>query len=82
MLAKAAVLVAHLVTAMVVFLAGFFPATAALAPWATISPWHYYNSSAPLANGADPLHLLILAVLTALALAASLTLVDRRDIAA
>ena len=48
--------------------------------WARISPWHYYASSEPLANGADPLHLLVLLVLILIALAVGFTAFRRRDL--
>ncbi|WP_338751350.1 ABC transporter permease [Janibacter alittae] len=48
--------------------------------WARISPWHYYVGSEPLANGLDATHLLVLALLTALALVVAFVSFDRRDL--
>ncbi len=59
-----------------------FPSAEALKPYTTLSPWHYYNSSNPLANGFDIPHLLVLAALTAVAFAGALNLVDRREVTA
>lgn len=53
---------------------------AGLDGWARLSPWHYYASSEPLANGADPAHLLVLLVLTLAALAVGFTAFQRRDL--
>jgi ABC-2 type transport system permease protein len=46
------------------------------------SPWYYYFSSDPLANGPDFVHLAVLAALAAAASAAAVWFYDRRDIAA
>ncbi len=48
--------------------------------WAELSPWFYYNGSDPLANGPDPWHLLVLAVLALAAFAVALVSFDRRDL--
>ena len=61
-------------------LASFLPLADSLADGAKASPWYYYNSSDPLANGADPVHLLVLVVLTALALWAAVASFRRRDL--
>ncbi len=50
-------------------LASFLPLSDSLADGAKVSPWYYYNSSDPLTNGADLLHLVVLLVLAAVALA-------------
>ncbi|MGI8939942.1 MAG: ABC transporter permease subunit [Iamia sp.] len=74
---------ATIVVAVVSYLmASFFPQNATLADWAAISPWYYYSDSVPLVNGADPLHLAVLAVLAAVALAAAVPLVERREVTA
>ena len=71
------------ITALVAYMAqAFLPSLSAVKDLANLSPWHYYNSSNPLANGFDQLHLTVLGVLTAGAFAASLLLVDRREISA
>ncbi len=61
-------------------LASFLPLADSLADGARLSPWYYYNSSDPLANGADPWHLLVLLVLAAAVLAAGLLPFRRRDL--
>lgn len=48
--------------------------------WARLSPWHYYASNVPLANGIDPAHLLVLAVLTAIAMTVAVVSFDHRDL--
>ena len=60
----------------------FLPSSAALKDVALVSPWHYFSSSTPLANGFDVAHLLVLALLTTLALAAALVFVNRREVSA
>ena len=62
-------------------LASFLPLSDSLAGGAKVSPWYYYNSSDPLTNGADPLHLAVLLGLGALALAAATFAFRRRDLA-
>lgn len=67
--------------ALLAYLAqAFLPSLPALADLAVLSPWHLYDSSMPLVNGVDALHLGALATLTAVALAAALWLVERRDV--
>ncbi len=61
-------------------LASFLPLSDTLADGAKVSPWYYYNSSDPLTNGADPLHLVVLIALAALALALGLSAFRRRDL--
>lgn len=61
-------------------LASFLPLSDSLAFGAKASPWYYYNSSDPLANGVDPLHLAVLLALGALALAAGTLAFRRRDV--
>lgn len=53
---------------------------AELDAWTRLSPWHYYASSEPLANGVDVTHLLTLAVLTAITVVIALLAFDRRDL--
>lgn len=47
---------------------------------ARFSPWHYYASSTPLANGLDVSHVLILLTLTAVATVAAFVSFERRDL--
>ncbi len=71
------------VAALVSYMAqAFLPSLDALKDGALLSPWHYFSSSNPLANGFDVAHLAVLAALTATAFTASLVLVDRRDVSA
>lgn len=53
---------------------------AGLDGWARLSPWYYFSSGEPLANGIDLTHVLVLAVLTALAAAIAFVAFDRRDL--
>lgn len=53
---------------------------AGLDGWARLSPWHYYASSTPLANGVDLPQLAVLAVLSAAAVVAAVVAFDRRDL--
>ncbi|MGB3827830.1 MAG: ABC transporter permease subunit [Ornithinimicrobium sp.] len=53
---------------------------AGLTEWARLSPWHYYNGSDPLTNGLDLSHLLLLALVGALAGAVAQISVTRRDL--
>lgn len=61
-------------------LASFLPLSDTLADGARVSPWYYYNSSDPLSNGADPLHLVVLAGLALLAIAVATWAFRRRDL--
>lgn len=61
-------------------LASFLPLSDSLAEGARTSPWYYYNSSDPLAHGADPLHLAVLLALTALVLLGGQHGFTRRDL--
>ena len=71
------------ITALLAYMMqAFLPSSAALKDVALVSPWHYFSSSTPLANGVDVAHLLVLALLTTLALAAALVFVNRRDVSA
>jgi len=47
---------------------------------AKISPWHYYSSSTPLANGLDVVHVVVLLALTAIATAVAFVAFERRDL--
>lgn len=47
---------------------------------AQISPWYYYASSTPLANGVDVLHLVVLLAITAVATAVAFVSFERRDL--
>ncbi len=53
---------------------------AGLDGWAELSPWFYYAGDEPLANGINVVHLLVLAVLAAAALAVSVGTFNRRDL--
>lgn len=61
-------------------LASFLPLADSAAAGAKLSPWHYYNSSDPLANGADPAHLLVLVVGTVAVLGIGVIVHRRRDL--
>lgn len=58
----------------------FLPLSDTLAGGAKASPWYYFNSSEPLANGADVTHLLILAAAAIVLAAAGLAAFTRRDL--
>ena len=51
-----------------------------LEPLRFASPFYYYNSGSPLVNGLDPLHVLVLAGLTAALLAVAVVTFERRDL--
>jgi ABC-2 type transport system permease protein len=53
---------------------------AKLGDWAKLSPWYYFAGSNPLTNGIDGLHLLVLAVITAIAVAVAFIGFTRRDL--
>lgn len=61
-------------------LASFLPLSDSLAEGAKASPWYYYNSSDPLANGADPLHLTVLVVSAVLVFLVGVLSFGRRDL--
>lgn len=48
--------------------------------WVRLSPWHYYASSNPLANGIDVAHLVVLAVIACVAGVAGVWIFIRRDL--
>lgn len=50
------------------------------ADWARVSPWYYFNSSDPLSNGADWLHLVVLVVGAGLLAALAVTTYRGRDL--
>lgn len=60
--------------------ATFFPLIDSLERWAELSPWHYYYSTNPLANGADWGHLGVMAVITAGTALAGWYIYARRDL--
>jgi ABC-2 type transport system permease protein len=53
---------------------------ARLGDWAKLSPWYYFAGSNPLSNGIDGWHLLVLAAITAVAVAVALFGFARRDL--
>ena len=53
----------------------------ALDRWRWLSPFFYYDSSQPLVNGLDPLHVLVLLAATAVALAVAVVSFRGRDVA-
>lgn len=61
-------------------LSSFLPLSESLANGAKASPWYYYNSSDPLANGLDPMHILVLLALAAVMLVAAALSFERRDL--
>ncbi len=66
--------------ALVCYLADSMLPLAGLERWAELTPWFYYAGSDPLRNGLDLVHLSVLAVLAALALAAARVAFNRRDL--
>lgn len=58
----------------------FLPLSDALAGYAKVSPWYYFSASNPLVNGADYLHLLVLAGVVIVLLAAAFFVYNRRDL--
>ncbi|MGA8851581.1 MAG: ABC transporter permease subunit [Aeromicrobium sp.] len=48
--------------------------------WARLSPWYYYASSTPLANGIEFAHVLVLVAGTAIATAVAFVSFERRDL--
>ncbi len=75
---------AALGTAGVAFVAyfanSFLPVSARFAEWAKLSPFYYYASGDPLANGVEWTHAVVLALLSLVALAAAIPLFQRRDV--
>jgi ABC-2 type transport system permease protein len=57
----------------------FAPISDAVDAFKGLSPFYYYNSADPLRNGADPLHLLFLALLGLVFFGVALLGFDRRD---
>jgi beta-exotoxin I transport system permease protein len=53
-----------------------------LEPFQFVSPFYYYSGGAPILNGLDPVHALVLAGASAVALAFALWAFERRDLAA
>jgi ABC-2 type transport system permease protein len=51
-----------------------------LAGWAKLSPWYYFAGSDPLTNGIDGWHILVLAVIAAVAVAVAFLGFARRDL--
>ena len=60
--------------------ATFFPLIEGLADWAELSPWHYYYSTNPLANGADWGHLGVMTAIAAVVYAAAWLVYRKRDL--
>ena len=60
--------------------ATFFPLIDGLSGWAELSPWHYYYSTNPLANGADWGHLGVMLVIAAALYLAAWAVYRRRDL--
>ena len=52
-----------------------------LDPFRPLSPFYYYSSGAPILNGLDPVHALVLAGASAVALAYTVWAFERRDLA-
>ena len=53
-----------------------------LEPFRLLSPFYYYSGGAPILNGLDPVHALVLVGISAVALAYALWAFERRDLAA
>lgn len=58
----------------------FAPLVDSVAGLARLSPWYYFTSSNPLADGADPVDSAVLAVGTAILLGAAAAVLRRRDL--
>lgn len=58
----------------------FLPLSDPLARYSKISPWYYFAESNPLINGADYLHLLVLAAAAIVLLALAFPAYRRRDL--
>jgi ABC-2 type transport system permease protein len=52
----------------------------AVEPFRGLSPFHYYDAAQPLRNGADPVHVAFLMVVTVFLGAFSLLAFERRDV--
>ncbi|GJF16619.1 hypothetical protein NGTWS0302_16180 [Mycolicibacterium cyprinidarum] len=68
------------VVAVISYITNAMLPIAGLDGWVRLSPWHYYAGSDPLLNGFNVWHLLLLAVLTAGALAVAIPTFERRDL--
>lgn len=62
------------------FIFAFFPLSEQFAPWAKISPFHYFMGSDPLVNGMDWAHAGILVLMFVVLVGASIPLFQRRDL--
>lgn len=62
------------------FANSFLPVSADLAEWARLSPFYYYVTGEPLSEGVPWTHAVVLAGLSAVALAAAIPLFQRRDV--
>lgn len=62
------------------FVDSFFPLSDSFAPWATVSPFHYYLGSDPLTNGMAWGDASILATLVVALVALAIPLFNRRDL--
>lgn len=58
----------------------FLPLNPDLAWWAEVSPWWYYQSTTPLANGTDVGHVVVLLALGAVAAAVAVMAFERREL--
>jgi ABC-2 type transport system permease protein len=61
-------------------IASFFPIIETLADWAQISPWHFYYSSNPLANGVDWTHVGLMAGISAVLYLTAWYVFTKRDL--
>ncbi|MDA9912981.1 hypothetical protein N9D66_00810 [Candidatus Nanopelagicales bacterium] len=61
---RLAVAIASALAAVAFVIATFLPMAENLADLAKLSPWYYYSSANPLANGIDLTHLLVLLAAT------------------
>lgn len=53
-----------------------------LKPYRVLSPFYYYSSNEPILNGLQPLHAVVLAAISVVALVVALVVFERRDLAA
>jgi len=58
----------------------FLPLSDSLSDGAKVSPWYYFNASNPLVSGADPGHLIVLAAMIVIPIAAAAVIFYRRDL--